>query len=272
MDRYKTIFLVIITMAIVWYFIFYENNRGKIFALQKSKGGENFMSVDLLESNMNPVVLAIVSKMLKDFNGLFSAFGITYWIDGPTLLSGAIYNKIMPWNHDANICVLFEDKHKLLALVDRFNEMGYGFGKFWGGYRLWPLNGINPKYYNRRWFPWETNFDLADEEFFDYKYPYLNIFLCRREKDRGDDIYRYSNPTARRIFSNYFHRTQDLFPLKQYKLGDAIVLGPKNPYPYLDRNYDYDQITTGYQVRNFEKSRWDPMVKGKVVQDRDLYG
>jgi|AntRauTorckE6833_2_1112554.scaffolds.fasta_scaffold04920_4 hypothetical protein len=254
MFKYKTI-LVIILIIVSLFIIF-----------KKTQNNENYLNIGLYESS--PSFKSILEKMLKDLNGLFTTYGITYWIDGPTLAQAIKNKSLNSDNYKANICLLFQDKYKLLTSINMLNQMGYGLDTFWSGYRIYPLNGVNPKYYNRQWHPKETSFNLEDREFFKYKHPFIDIFLCRQETDRGTDVFRYSDPTARRIFSNYFHLAKDVYPLREYKLDSAIVLGPNNPLPYLERNYA-NLRTRGYNVGNMIKTRWDPLVKGKIINSKD---
>ena len=47
----------------------------------------------------------------------------------------------------------------------------------------------------------------------------------------------YFDEHAKAQYPKFYHKRNDLFPLKKYTLGKMKVHGPKNPMPYLNRCY-----------------------------------
>ena len=171
-------------------------------------------------------------KMLEDVNSLFNHFGIFYWIDGPTLLDAHYFRRINPKSYNANICILSKDKILFLYLARYFYQMGYGLAKFWGGYKLYPLNGVNPTYFNRSYKINEYNLDERDN--YDYKFPTVTVFFCRQ----FENIYHFSNKYLRNKLKNNYHAKKDLLPLRLYRLNSIYVYGPNDPTNYIKRNYN----------------------------------
>jgi len=217
-------------------------------------------SIDILSIKTDNKILVVLRKMLKDIDGLFRTHKITYWMDGGTLLGAVRSGGIIPWDDDGDLCIDYKDESKLLNLKNILINMGYGLVKFWGGYKIYPLNGINIKYYNRNWHWNKVNKELEDKEVFNYKYPFIDIFLCKKFGDK----YHYANKYVKRIYSKYYHNNNDLFPLKRYYFDGFYLTGPNNPKPYLDQAYGKDWRTIGYKAYDHMHMRFIPLVKFKI--------
>jgi len=250
----NSIIIIVIIVLIVIYYISKNFNK------------EDFLTKDIFEVNTDHRLLSIIRKMLKDIDGLFRKYNIMYWIDGGTLLGAVRHQDIIPWDDDADICIWYNDAEKFLALERVLYEMGYGLTKFWGGYKIYPLNGISVKFYNRNWHWSQTHKDIADRENFNYKYPFVDIMLCRTNNGKVE----FSNQYAQRVWSKFYHNKKDLWPLKRYRIGSAFVNGPNNPIPYLNRGYGNDWRSTGYKAYDHQNMRFIPLVKFKVNQKRDI--
>lgn len=225
---------------------------------------ENFgiVTADILTSGD---ILDIIRKMLKDVHSIFVANNIRYWMDGGTLLGAVRHKNIIPWDDDADIAVLEQDRHKFLKLKNIFYKFGYGVVKFWGGYKIFPLNGKPIKHINRNWHWSEESKKIEDREVFNYKFPFIDIFFV---KDYGNK-YHFSNKYANKIFNKFYHTKDDLFPLKSYNFHDFQLIGPNNPKPYLDRAYGDDYMTTGYKSYDHENMKFLPISKFNVTPTVD---
>lgn len=216
------------------------------------------VTADILTSNDT---LDILRKMLKDTHSIFITNNIRYWIDGGTLLGAVRHKGIIPWDDDADLAVLENDKHKFLNLRDIFYEFGYGIANFWGGYKIYPLNGTPIKHYNRNWHWNKTSKILEDREVFNYKFPFIDIFFVNDFNGK----YHFSNKYVRSNYNKYYHEKKDLFPLKMYEFDGFELIGPNNPKPYLDRAFGGDYMTIGYKSYDHENMRFLPLTKFKVA-------
>jgi phosphorylcholine metabolism protein LicD len=223
--------------------------------------------ININEISTDSRIITLLRTMLEDVGTLFNMYNITYWIDGGTLLGAVRHQDVIPWDDDADISVLLKDENKMLSLIPRLNQMGYGFSKFWGGYKVFPMNGIDIKFYNRNWKWSEVSKDIEDKETFNYKYPFIDIFLV----NKFDDTYHYSSKYVQRVWPNYYHKSEDLFPLKLYKFSTFYLYGPQNPTPYLTRSYGADWPYVGYKSYDHLNQRMTPLVKFKIDPIRNSW-
>jgi lipopolysaccharide cholinephosphotransferase len=238
--------LTLILILIILILIFCHNNLTNVEQFNKS----NIMT--------NNKILTVIRDMLKDLHGLFTTFDIMYWMDGGTLLGAVRHQDVIPWDDDADLCIDNNDKSKFLKLEPYLNEMGYGLAPFWGGYRVFPLNGIDIKYYNANW-KWNNNLSITEKDI-NYLYPFVDIFFC----NKINNIYHYTNDKVRKNYPNYYHTVDNLLPLKEYKFNDFVLMGPKNPIPYLDKAFGTDWVDTGYKNYDHENMRFLPIQKFKI--------
>jgi phosphorylcholine metabolism protein LicD len=201
--------------------------------------------------NTDEKILNTIRNMLKDIDALFAQHNITYWIDGGTLLGAVRHKNVIPWDDDADIAVLESDKHKLLAMEKELNTFGYGLVEFWGGFKIFPLNGNIIKYQNRNWKWGNDSKDIENSESFNYKFPFIDVFFAKKFGDK----YHFSDEKVRRVWPNYYHKPENLFPLQKYQFSDFTLMGPKNPTPYLDQSYGKDWSYMGYRAYDHENQQ-----------------
>ena len=226
--------IIIVTIIFFWFiFTRYINTTNNMKTPSKTPSKTSSKTLDKIRS------------MLKRIDNIFQEHNITYWIDGGTLLGAVRHQDIIPWDDDGDIVVLHEDKDKLLQLRSKLNNYGLGLGKFWGGYKIFPLDGEKINHENRNWKWSKSCKDIESSETFDYKFPFIDI--CFIEKG-NKDTYTYSSEYVRRVWPNYFYKYGEIFPLKRYLFGKQFFLtGPSNPTPYLKRAYGDNWKTTAYK-------------------------
>lgn len=197
------------------------------------------MTIDILDVKTENRIIIVLRKMLRDIDNLFNEKGVRYWIDGGTLLGAVRHKNVIPWDDDADICVPSRDEKKLLGLTRWLNNIGYGLSKFWGGYKIYPLNGIDIR---------------------DYKFPFVDIFMVSEQFS----IIDFTDKRVKQVFPNFYHRKKDLLPLKRYQFDDFELWGPANPIPYLDLAYGTDWMTIGYKSYDHLNQKKLPIVKFKI--------
>lgn len=217
--------LVIITIVL---------KRTQIFNKKK----ESFMSIDILDIYTKDKYQIVLKTMLNEISTLFDKFNISFWIDDATLLD-VIQNQNITFVNKGSFIIYDFDEGKLKSLKNIINNMGYELMEFWGGYKIYPLNGIDYKYFNREFeskpYSNETIKGIEDKEFYNNKFPYIDIYVMGAINNNNKFI--YTNKYIRRTYPNDYYTITDVFPLKKYKIDNFYINGPKNPIPYLIRKF-----------------------------------
>ena len=184
-------------------------------------------------------------QLLKDIHNVFARYGITYWIDGGTLL-GAVRNKgIIPWDDDLDICIDHKDVQNVLALEPFFNAIGYEmYYPLRGVIKIAPKGGTAGTYFG--YSLKSPHIDILFTEQIDTHIYFLPTIFA--------DVYWLLNGdyglVGYRDGSEIYITQAELYPLKEYKFGEITVMGPHNPMPYLHHLYGTDCMDIGYQWHN----------------------
>ena len=183
----------------------------------------------------NTVTLSKLKQTLYIIDKLFADNNIVYWMQGGTLLGAERHKNVIPWDDDGDIVVPLKYKNHLLAVVPQLKQLGYGFASWWGGYKIFPMNG--------------TAIKKVDGGVYDYKYPFVDVFIMSNMGERYDFI----EPLARDMWPHHYHLIEDLLPLKRYAFDTFTLNGPRNAVPYLNRAYGADWRTVAYM--SYDHSR-----------------
>lgn len=197
--------------------------------------------------NTDKTILNKITEMLKVTDDIFTKNNIVYWIDGGTLLGAIRHKNIIPWDDDADLCLDYRFEDKFLTLRNQFVEKGYDIAPFWGGYKIFPIDGKRIQVENKNW-SWTGNQSKNNnnqDNDIKYKYPFIDIFFCKKDKENNNIV--YANKKVNDIYKKYYHETDHLYPLKKYNFGNIMLWGPNNPIPYLDRAFGTDWSNTGYR-------------------------
>lgn len=218
---------------------------------------------------VKPEIVKLLYQMIHDISQLFCYFGIDYWMDGGSCLGlirhggGKIpWNKeievgsfpmktivrhgggLIPWDNDLDLGIFGKDIKKFLALEPVLNFCGYSITKVWFGYKIF--------YSNRR-----------KIEGFDYSFPFIDIFPFREIDGKIKPSYK----KVRDTWPKESWDMDELFPLKKYKFGQTVVLGPNKPLDYLDRMYQKSWNKIAYVEYDHEVEEEVKKVKVKLTPE-----
>jgi phosphorylcholine metabolism protein LicD len=181
------------------------------FCKKKDKKIEYFTPIDALTSVKDK---KNIIKLFKQCIKIMEENNIEYWIIGGTLL-GSIRDKgLISWDDDTDIAIMKEHINKILLLEDKFKKHNIGIVSWFGGYKLYDLNGT----------------DIKGK---DFKFPFVDIFT----EIKKDDIYMFESALANERWPLEKYKYDDIFPLKRYEFEDFQVYGPNKGLEMVNKIY-----------------------------------
>ena len=151
-----------------------------------------------------------------------------------------------------------KDLNELMVFFDEQNKSnlnaekcGYKIEEYWGGYKIFPVNGKIIQHKNSNWRWYYNDGKVRDIEKQSYKFPFIDVSIISKQNASGMsgplDKYHYNDIVVKNHWPKCFHYEKDLFNLKRYDFNGFTLVGPHNPNPYLERCYGKDWDTIGKQ-------------------------
>ena len=198
--------------------------------------------------------IEVLYQMLYDTDKILTRNNISYYIDGGTLLGAVRHKGIIPWDDDGDLCILKQDEKKFLNLKLQFLDFGYKIEEYWGGYKIFSVNGKDIQHKNSNWQWYYNDGQVRDIEKQSYKFPFIDISIISKQNNpisqsctKTMNKYHYNDDVVKKHWPKCFHYEKDLFNLKRYDFNGFTLVGPQNPKPYLERCYGNDWNTIGKQ-------------------------
>lgn len=186
-----------------------------------------------------------IKELMKNVQTIFDEEGLQHWIICGTLLGAVRHNDVIPWDDDIDIAIHSKDENRLVQLKNKLKKNNYGLFPMYFGYKIYDLDGTPSN---------EAN----------YNYPFIDIFIMRS----NNKYCQYKYLRARLMWPGEWFTLDNLYPLRDYKLGDLIIKGPNKPYEYLNRSYGIDWPVIGYQ--QFDHKNYQKVKKEKFIISHKL--
>ena len=182
--------------------------------------------------------------MLTFFIKLAKEHNITWWLTDGSLLGQVRNNKIIPWDDDIDIGVLYKDYDKLVKLSNM--DMEYRICRSAFGFKVYKSKL--------------------------HSYPFIDLFvydsLCDNPK-----VYGWAGPCdssfkswyGHSLIPNLYYKKDELFPLKLGKFNDIKVYLPYQPKKYLYRQYGEDCLENQKRVNKSHQVPFKNLVTASIV-------
>ena len=150
-------------------------------------------------------------QLTKDVTQALDGAGITYWLDGGSLLGAVRAGGRLLHDDDVDLAVPLEDVVALLPALFRLEEQGYALDVTDECVKICQPRTAEPPYGNAT----------------------LDLFVYEREDRRM----QLGTPEGRTKWPGCYHELSDLWPLRTVSFDGLELWCPARPEPYLDRLY-----------------------------------
>ena len=202
--------------------------------------------------DLDPSTKRSLYFLLKEFIKLADNHNLEYIIDGGTLLGAVRHNKIIPWDDDIDISIIY-NKNNLDKLQNLFKDLidsidfcatDYGFKIFMkNGKRIRENRWVTQQRLIKKMYPMiktrknitrmasKTYTKTPHVTYEKYRFPWIDIMFL--ELDNDNNRTRYLD----NMWEKCYYNIDDIYPLRLYNLSHFKVPGVNNPLNYLDRSY-----------------------------------
>lgn len=184
--------------------------------------------------------------MLRDLDVLFRKNNIVYWITGGTLLGAIRHRGLIPWDDDADICILKSSLPTLLS-IQKILEKKY-------------------------------NFIFDNDKICSLKKDCTILLTGKKENDLGCDIFIMEPDKDKITYSDIGWKkaenggkkcsflTTHLFPLTRVLFGNFYLYAPYNSIMHLNKCYGNDWNSHSMLLFNHRTGKWHSAKKHEMKQ------
>jgi lipopolysaccharide cholinephosphotransferase len=174
----------------------------------------------------DPAVVARIYGLLEIFAGLAERNRIDYWLSDGTLLGAVRHGGLIPWDDDADLQFFEEDERRIRALREPLLRAGCGFTSWWGGYKIFLMDGQPVRWHRHR-------------------FPFVDLFPVRRARNGR---VAYARWRARFEWPRFYFLETELLPLTHRPFGPLHLPCPREPSAYLARGFGHDWETVAHRT------------------------
>ena len=163
-------------------------------------------------------------KMLYNVHNMLLCNNVPYIASGGTLIGAVRHKGIIPWDNDIDVAIYEKDVPIVLSKNFRSDMLKLGY-----------------KVENKiKSVGWIRIFLVENKEIG------CDLFILKYMKKDGKNILTHNSSKVRNLWPKDYYDVKDTFPLREYKFGSLVILGPNKYKSYLDRSYGKSWSKVGY--------------------------
>ena len=173
----------------------------------------------------------LLLMMMEKMHKILTENNIKYFVEGGSILGAIRHSGIIPWDDDIDLGIFDKDFEKVVPLFLK---------------QLWDEKiqikvqrssaDMIKVFISDLWFKNTETGQIIGT-------PTIDIFRYTK----GNNCIKLASLKERQRFKNCYYLKTELFPLKEYKFNNIVVMGANNPLPFLYRYYGKDCLTN-YKV------------------------
>jgi len=170
----------------------------------------------------------VLLLMMQKIHTILTTNNIKYWVDGGSLLGAVRHSGMIPWDDDIDLGILDKDFEKVIPL---FLKELYTDDIQIKVQRT--TKDMIKVFVSDLWFKNKETGQIIGT-------PTIDIFKYTKSNDK----IKLASLGDRLRFKNCYYLKHELFPLKEFKFNNIIVMGANLPLGYLVRYYGNDCLTS----------------------------
>ena len=185
------------------------------------------LTIDFSKYKIPETTKELLLLMMDKMHHILTKNNIRYFVEGGSLLGAVRHKGMIPWDDDIDIGILDKDFEKVIPL---FLKELYDDKIQIKVQRS--TNDMIKVFISDLWFKNKETGQIIGT-------PTIDIFKYAKSNDKV----QLSSLKDRQRFKNCYYLKNELFPLKEYKFDNIVVMGANNPLPFLFRYYGADCLT-----------------------------
>jgi LicD family len=189
------------------------NKSLNVFAFQPPQPVTNEELLKGFAPRMTPQIQEPFVELIRRVTDALDAVNLTYFMCGGTLLGSYRHHGFIPWDDDADLCILSPDKNQVLAVLNESKPAGdcKAYTNIKGIYTHWKVYSL------------KNGVAINSTAKLGWKFPFIDIFFIAEQNDS----------TFVLEWRNIKHLRSDIFPLHRRPFMSLKLWAPHDVRRFL---------------------------------------
>ncbi len=178
------------------------------------------------ESHIRKGLPLEIYQLVADFQAVMDHYNIPFFFSSGTLLGAVRHGGLIPWDDDADCCVLEENFEKFISITPVLNRLGYATPL---------LNGLG-------YVTYPEEYKWVGYKVYKPGKACLDVFMMSPQ----NDLYVYPSGWPHMKLTK-----EKIYPLRKIKFGSVAISVPRDIKDFLTQNFGEGWATVGQKYNHF---------------------